>query len=144
MSVTVGFLALLEAAKPDKADELAAFLEHGRELALAEPLTVDWYSSHSRSPARAGRFEAGGPLPASAPPCCLQTARDAPRRSNRLPYEEVAERPPPVSRYAPAQSQMLVQHRRDNGRGQHALGACVTTSLPIRCSNVCEPLNHAA
>jgi quinol monooxygenase YgiN len=43
MSVTVGFLALLE-AKPDKADELAAFLQQGRELALAEPLTVDWYA----------------------------------------------------------------------------------------------------
>src|ERR1700739_845143 len=43
MSVTVGFLALLE-AKPDRADELAAFLEQGRELALAEPLTVDWYA----------------------------------------------------------------------------------------------------
>ena len=43
MSVTVGFLALLE-AKPDKADELAAFLEQGRELALAEPLTVDSYA----------------------------------------------------------------------------------------------------
>ena len=43
MSVTVGFLALLE-AKPHKADELAAFLEQGRELALAEPLTVDWYA----------------------------------------------------------------------------------------------------
>ena len=39
----MGFLALLE-AKPDKADELAAFLEQGRELALAEPLTVDWYA----------------------------------------------------------------------------------------------------
>ena len=43
MSVTVGFLALLE-ARPDKADELAAFLEQGRELALSEPLTVDWYA----------------------------------------------------------------------------------------------------
>ena len=43
MSVTVGFLALLE-ARPDDADELAAFLEQGRELALAEPLTVDWYA----------------------------------------------------------------------------------------------------
>jgi quinol monooxygenase YgiN len=41
MSVTVGFLALLD-AKPDRAGELAAFLEQGRELALAEPLTVDW------------------------------------------------------------------------------------------------------
>jgi quinol monooxygenase YgiN len=43
MSVTVRFLVLLE-AKPDKADELAAFLEQGRELALAEPLTVDWHA----------------------------------------------------------------------------------------------------
>ena len=43
MSVSVGILALLE-AKPDKADELAAFLKQGRELALAEPLTVDWYA----------------------------------------------------------------------------------------------------
>ena len=43
MSVTVGFLAVLE-AKPDKADELAAFLEQARELVLAEPLTVDWYA----------------------------------------------------------------------------------------------------
>ncbi|MGA8334346.1 MAG: antibiotic biosynthesis monooxygenase [Solirubrobacteraceae bacterium] len=41
--MTVGFLALLE-AKPDKADELAAFLEQGLELALAEPLAVDWYA----------------------------------------------------------------------------------------------------
>jgi quinol monooxygenase YgiN len=43
MSVSVGILALLE-AKPDKADDLAAFLEQGRELALAEPLTVDWFA----------------------------------------------------------------------------------------------------
>jgi quinol monooxygenase YgiN len=43
MSVTVGFLALLE-AKPGKAGELKALLETGRELSLAEPLTVDWYA----------------------------------------------------------------------------------------------------
>ncbi len=43
MSVTVGILALLE-AKPDKAEELKALLETGRELSLAEPLTVDWYA----------------------------------------------------------------------------------------------------
>src|ERR1700760_4562074 len=43
MSVTVGFLALLE-AKPDKADELSGFLEEGGGWALAEPLTVDWYA----------------------------------------------------------------------------------------------------
>ena len=43
MSVTVRFLVLLE-AEPDKAAELAAFLEQGRELAFAEPLTVDWYA----------------------------------------------------------------------------------------------------
>jgi quinol monooxygenase YgiN len=43
MSVTVGILVLLE-AKPDKAGELADFLKQGRTLALAEPLTVDWYA----------------------------------------------------------------------------------------------------
>jgi quinol monooxygenase YgiN len=43
MSVNVGFLALLE-AKPEKADELRAALEQRRELALAEPLPVDWYA----------------------------------------------------------------------------------------------------
>ena len=43
MSVTVGILALLE-AKPGKGDELAAFLQAGRELALAEQDTVTWYA----------------------------------------------------------------------------------------------------
>jgi quinol monooxygenase YgiN len=43
MSVTVGYFVLLE-AKPDKTDELAAFLKRGRELALAEPLTINWYA----------------------------------------------------------------------------------------------------
>ena len=43
MTVTVGILALLE-AKPDKAGELADFLQQGRELALAEPQTVNWYA----------------------------------------------------------------------------------------------------
>jgi quinol monooxygenase YgiN len=42
MTVTVGILVLLE-AKPEKAEQLAAFIEQGRELALAEPLTVSWY-----------------------------------------------------------------------------------------------------
>jgi quinol monooxygenase YgiN len=42
MSVSVGILALLE-AKPDKAEQLAAFIEQGGEFALAEPLTVNWY-----------------------------------------------------------------------------------------------------
>ena len=42
MTVTVGILVLLE-AKPDKAEELAAFIAQGGELALAEPLTVNWY-----------------------------------------------------------------------------------------------------
>lgn len=31
-------------AKPDKADELAAFLEQGRALAVAEEGTVTWYA----------------------------------------------------------------------------------------------------
>jgi quinol monooxygenase YgiN len=43
MTVTVGILVLLE-AKPDKAGELADFLQQGRELALAEPQTVTWYA----------------------------------------------------------------------------------------------------
>lgn len=38
-----GVLALLE-AKPGKADELATFLESGRDLAAAEPGTVTWYA----------------------------------------------------------------------------------------------------
>lgn len=42
MTVSVGILALLE-AKPEKAEQLAAFIEQGGELALAEPLTVNWY-----------------------------------------------------------------------------------------------------
>ncbi|HTW21572.1 MAG TPA: antibiotic biosynthesis monooxygenase [Mycobacteriales bacterium] len=43
MSVQLGILALLE-SKPGKGDELAAFLEAGRELAVAERGTVTWYA----------------------------------------------------------------------------------------------------
>jgi quinol monooxygenase YgiN len=43
MTVRLGLLALLE-AKPDKGDELAAFLESGRTLAVAEQGTVTWYA----------------------------------------------------------------------------------------------------
>jgi quinol monooxygenase YgiN len=43
MAVKLGLLALLE-AKPDKGDELGAFLESGRELAVAEEGTVTWYA----------------------------------------------------------------------------------------------------
>lgn len=43
MSVDRGLLALLE-AKPGKGEELAAFLEQGRELAVAEGATVTWYA----------------------------------------------------------------------------------------------------
>ena len=43
MAISLGLLALLE-AKPGKGDELAAFLEAGRELALAEDGTVTWYA----------------------------------------------------------------------------------------------------
>ena len=43
MTVDRGLLALLE-AKPGKGDELAAFLEQGRELAAAEDGTVTWYA----------------------------------------------------------------------------------------------------
>ena len=43
MTVRLGLLALLE-AKPGKGDELAAFLQAGRELAVAEEGTVTWYA----------------------------------------------------------------------------------------------------
>jgi quinol monooxygenase YgiN len=43
MTVQLGILALLE-AKPGKGDDLAAFLEAGRALAVAEEGTVTWYA----------------------------------------------------------------------------------------------------
>jgi quinol monooxygenase YgiN len=43
MTVKLGLLALLE-AKPGKGEELAAFLESGRALAVAEEGTVTWYA----------------------------------------------------------------------------------------------------
>jgi len=43
MTVSLGLLALLE-AKPDKGDELAAFLQTGRDVAVAETGTVTWYA----------------------------------------------------------------------------------------------------
>jgi quinol monooxygenase YgiN len=43
MTVDRGLLALLE-AKPGKGEELAAFLQQGRELAAAEEGTVTWYA----------------------------------------------------------------------------------------------------
>ena len=43
MTVTLGLLALLE-AKPGKGEELAAFLQAGREIAVAEEGTVTWYA----------------------------------------------------------------------------------------------------
>jgi quinol monooxygenase YgiN len=43
MTVKLGLLAQLE-AKPGKGGELRAFLEAGRDLALAEQGTVTWYA----------------------------------------------------------------------------------------------------
>ena len=43
MTVQLGLLALLE-SKPGKGDDLAAFLQAGRELAAAEEGTVTWYA----------------------------------------------------------------------------------------------------
>jgi quinol monooxygenase YgiN len=43
MTVRLGILALLE-AKPGKGDDLAAFLQAGRALAVAEEGTVTWYA----------------------------------------------------------------------------------------------------
>ena len=43
MTVKLGLLAVLD-AKPGKGDELGAFLQAGRALADAEPLTETWYA----------------------------------------------------------------------------------------------------
>jgi quinol monooxygenase YgiN len=43
MTVRLGILALLE-AKPGKGDNLGAFLESGRAIAVAEAGTVTWYA----------------------------------------------------------------------------------------------------
>ncbi len=43
MPAKLGILALLE-AKPDKGDELGAFLEAGRALAVQEAGTLTWYA----------------------------------------------------------------------------------------------------
>lgn len=43
VTVQLGILALLE-AKPGRGDDLAAFLQAGRELAVAEQGTVTWYA----------------------------------------------------------------------------------------------------
>jgi quinol monooxygenase YgiN len=43
MTVRLGIVAQLEAA-PGKGDELAAFLQAGRELTVAEQGTVTWYA----------------------------------------------------------------------------------------------------
>jgi quinol monooxygenase YgiN len=43
MTVRLGILAQLE-AKPGKGDDLAAFLQAGRNLAVAEQGTVTWYA----------------------------------------------------------------------------------------------------
>lgn len=43
MDVRYGVLAQLR-AKPGKGDDLAAFLQAGRELAVAEEGTVTWYA----------------------------------------------------------------------------------------------------
>jgi hypothetical protein len=43
MAVKLGVLALLE-AKPGRGNDLAAFLQAGRDLAAAEDGTVTWYA----------------------------------------------------------------------------------------------------
>ena len=43
MAIDRGLLAILK-AKPDKGDELGAFLKKGRELAAQEAGTVTWYA----------------------------------------------------------------------------------------------------
>jgi quinol monooxygenase YgiN len=55
MTVRLGLLAILD-AKPGKGDELAAFLEAGRGLAVAEDGTVTWYA-FKMSDTRYGIFD---------------------------------------------------------------------------------------
>jgi quinol monooxygenase YgiN len=43
MAVKLGVLAILE-AKPGKGNEVAAFLQAGRDLAAAEDGTITWYA----------------------------------------------------------------------------------------------------
>jgi quinol monooxygenase YgiN len=43
MAVELGILAVLE-AKPGRGDDLAAFLQAGRDLAAAEDGTITWYA----------------------------------------------------------------------------------------------------
>jgi quinol monooxygenase YgiN len=43
MNVDRGLLVILE-AKPDKAEELGAFLAQAQPMAVAEPGTVTWYA----------------------------------------------------------------------------------------------------
>jgi quinol monooxygenase YgiN len=43
MAVTLGVLAFLQ-AQPGKGDDLAAFLQSGREIAAREQGTVTWYA----------------------------------------------------------------------------------------------------
>jgi len=43
MTVQVGLMVMLE-AKPDKADDVAAFLDQGLGLVEQEPGTVTWYA----------------------------------------------------------------------------------------------------
>lgn len=43
MTEQVGLLVTLE-AKPDKADEVAAFLKQGADLVAQEPATLRWYA----------------------------------------------------------------------------------------------------
>jgi quinol monooxygenase YgiN len=55
MNENLAVLAIL-AAKPGKGDELGAFLEQGRALAVAEQGTVSWYA-FKVSDARYGIFD---------------------------------------------------------------------------------------
>ena len=94
MTVRLGILAQLEAA-PGKGDELAAFLQAGRALAVAEQGTVTWYA-FKISDTRYGIFDtfetespAGPPErgdPEARPgrcPTCWQVTRNPHRRHRR-------------------------------------------------------------
>lgn len=55
MTERVGLLVTLE-AKPDKSDEVAAFLQQGADLVAQEPATTRWYAFRM-GPATFGIFD---------------------------------------------------------------------------------------
>ena len=107
MTVKLGLLALLE-AKPGKGDELGAFLEAGRALAVQEAGTVTWYAFKiSDTDVRHLRLVRDRGRPPSPPgwrdphrlgPGGRRPAGQGPRHPHRRRHRrQIARRPPPTS-----------------------------------------------